>query len=106
MHLIAERKVGMKWTESNCLVFFLLQAVGITAEDAVIAAGRRAGVRSGRAAYVFGYIWTVTWFFKTLPIWWDPKHRAQNVFIRTFLPIDPYQGVGGHLKEHVDRYLE
>ncbi|KAF8910299.1 membrane bound O-acyl transferase family-domain-containing protein [Mucidula mucida] len=91
MHLVGERKVGVGWTESNCLVFFLLHAVAITAEDAVIAVGRRAGIRGGRVVHILGYIWTLMWFYKTLPIWWDPEQRAQNMFNKTFLPIGLYK---------------
>ncbi len=105
MHLVGERKVGVGWTESNCLVFFLLHAVAITAEDAVIAVGRRAGIRGGRVVHILGYIWTLMWFYKTLPIWWDPEQRAQNMFHKTFLPIGLYEVIGEHLRGHVDRCL-
>ncbi len=46
------------------------------------------------------------WFYKTLPIWWDPEQRAQNMFNKTFLPIVLYEVIGKHLRGHVDRFLE
>ncbi|KAF9011676.1 hypothetical protein BDZ89DRAFT_1077549, partial [Hymenopellis radicata] len=92
-------RLGMKWTESNCLVFFLLQAAGITIEDIVIAIGQKFGLKSGRTVYLLGYAWTVIWFYKTLPVWWDPKHRAQNMFNRTFSLQSGMKDSGAFFKE-------
>ncbi|KAF5328775.1 hypothetical protein D9619_011605 [Psilocybe cf. subviscida] len=53
--------------------FFLLQAVAITFEDAIIGVARRTGVTTSspltRAA---GFCWVFVWFALTIPYWLEP----------------------------------
>ena len=43
-------------------VFFMGQAVAITAEDAVIAAAKKAGIQESAWTRAVGYLWVFAWF--------------------------------------------
>ncbi|KAI0675985.1 membrane bound O-acyl transferase family-domain-containing protein [Trametes maxima] len=49
--------------------FFVVNALAITFEDAVIALARRAGIREGRATRLLGYAWVVGWFAWSAPLY-------------------------------------
>ncbi|KAF9033406.1 hypothetical protein BDZ89DRAFT_1062878, partial [Hymenopellis radicata] len=77
--------------------FFLLQAVAITLEDGIIAIGKKLGVRQGRAIHILGYLWVATWFYHTLPIWWEPMRRVDlwDTYSDTALPAEWYARLAG-----------
>lgn len=82
MHWLAEvTQLYDHWSQSTALVFFPLQAIGITVEDGVIGIAQRWGVKASEGApplglRVVGYFWTYLWFSIVGPIWWDALHRA------------------------------
>ncbi|KAG2121322.1 membrane bound O-acyl transferase family-domain-containing protein [Suillus clintonianus] len=49
--------------------FFIYQALGITFEDMVIAAARRAGVQETKWTRKVGYVWVICWFIVTVTPW-------------------------------------
>ena len=49
--------------------FFIYQALGITFEDMVIAAARRAGLKETKGMRVLGYVWVASWFIVTATPW-------------------------------------
>ncbi|KAF8216594.1 membrane bound O-acyl transferase family-domain-containing protein [Mycena galopus ATCC 62051] len=57
------------------LIFFLSQAVVITLEDIVIAAGKELGLKS-RVWKVVGYVWVLTWLTLSVPVWMDKQVAA------------------------------
>lgn len=62
--------VDRRWTGSSYW-YFLAQAAVITLEDAVVALGRRVGIRDSRAARGLGYAWTVAWLMYVTPFYID-----------------------------------
>ena len=58
-------------SDTRPLQFFLLQAVAITFEDAVIALAARAGLKNRNMYTILGYIWVSSWFVFSVPIWVD-----------------------------------
>lgn len=58
------------WTGASYL-FFLYQALAITVEDAVVAAGRRVGIRESWGTWLVGYVWTIAWFSWSTPFFID-----------------------------------
>ena len=59
-------------SDRGTLYFFILQAVAITFEDAVIALAARVGLKhSGALFRRLGYVWVYCWFVYSLPLWVD-----------------------------------
>ncbi|KIK64190.1 hypothetical protein GYMLUDRAFT_40475 [Collybiopsis luxurians FD-317 M1] len=54
------------------LYFFVSQAVAITVEDGIIALGKKGGIQDSGYVRILGYVWTVSWFAFSLPVWLDP----------------------------------
>jgi hypothetical protein len=53
--------------------FFLLQAVAITFEDAIIGTARRIGVTTASPlTRAVGFCWVFVWFALSVPYWFDP----------------------------------
>ncbi|KAK7062307.1 membrane bound O-acyl transferase family-domain-containing protein [Favolaschia claudopus] len=71
MHYLPEYMALRHWG-GGALVFFLLQAVAITLEECVLAAGHWFGLTPSRRWKIVGYFWVWTWFAYCLPIWQDP----------------------------------
>ncbi|GJE93178.1 membrane bound O-acyl transferase family-domain-containing protein [Phanerochaete sordida] len=69
-HVPGDTMVDPKWTGSSFL-FFPLQAMAITAEDFVIALGKRLGIRDTLWVRLAGYTWTLAWFTCSVPIFID-----------------------------------
>lgn len=67
--------VGREWAGAS-FPFFPLQAVVITIEDAVIAAGKRAGIRDALWLRIVGYAWTAAWFTWSTPLLSDWMRAA------------------------------
>ena len=51
--------------------FFLLQAIGITLEDFVVACWKHLGFRDGLLVRLVGYTWTAAWFAYSTPYFVD-----------------------------------
>jgi len=64
------------FSEGTSIRFFLLQAAGITLEDAVIALGSRLGYKESNAFKLIGFAWVFAWFTFSMPIWLDPEVHA------------------------------
>ena len=58
--------------------FFLLQAVAITFEDAIISLAARAGfsTKPNRFFKFMGFVWVFAWFTYSLPMWLDQTIHA------------------------------
>jgi hypothetical protein len=73
LHAIAEYAFDhwQNFTEGPVatIQFFLLQAVGITFEDAIIAIASRLGYKESNAFKLIGFIWVFMWFTICIPIW-------------------------------------
>lgn len=65
-------------TESvGTLEFFLLQAVGIMAEELVIEHAQRCSItKSTRWTKAIGFMWVFLWFNFSLPYWTVPGYRG------------------------------
>ena len=64
--MVEPRRTGLSFP------FFIKQAFAITLEDAVIAAGKRLGIRESWVTRLVGYAWTISWFTYTASMWVDP----------------------------------
>jgi hypothetical protein len=69
------------FSQGGALRFFLLQAVGITFEDGVIAIFSRMGYTGKKsiATKMIGFLWVFVWFTYCMPIWLDPQVHAGTV---------------------------
>jgi Membrane bound O-acyl transferase family len=56
--------------------FYVLQAVAITFEDAVIAIASRLGYKQCKTFKLIGFIWVFAWFTLSLPMPMDPQVHA------------------------------
>jgi len=86
IHATGDYVLYHNFSQGGALRFFLLQAVAITFEDAVIAIFSRlplvVGMRGGKsysASKLLGYIWVFVWFTFSMPIWLDPQVHAGTV---------------------------
>ena len=75
IHAISEHiPAKLKFSEVGSIQFFLLQAVGITFEDALIAVASRLGYRKPNVFFkLIGFVWVFVWFTFCLPMWFDPQ---------------------------------
>ncbi|KAH7908858.1 membrane bound O-acyl transferase family-domain-containing protein, partial [Hygrophoropsis aurantiaca] len=65
------RHTGFSWP------FFVLQAMAITLEDAVIGLARHAGFTDATPlAHLVGYLWVCSWFYVSYPVWVDGQLAA------------------------------
>jgi len=65
------------FSDGTSMQFFLLQAVGITFEDALIAIASRLGYRKPNAFFkLIGFTWVFAWFTLCFPIWAEPHIHA------------------------------
>lgn len=69
IHNWGDRMIGQTFGRST--PFFLAQAFAIMFEDAVIAEGRRAGVKESMLPRMLGYVWTGAWFVASVPLLLD-----------------------------------
>ncbi|KAG6988572.1 hypothetical protein G7Y79_00071g097430 [Physcia stellaris] len=91
-HQFLDVAMGLRWGESGAVVFFVLMAVGIMAEDALqwawydalLSLGdrentpERFGERGSLWARIIGYFWVVFWFSVSTP-WWAYPVMSRNV---------------------------
>ncbi|KAJ7060226.1 membrane bound O-acyl transferase family-domain-containing protein [Mycena amicta] len=72
MHYFPEYMALRHWGGGG-LRFFVLQAVGISVEESIVALGRRLGLERWPIPWkLLGYFWVWTWFAFTAPRWLDP----------------------------------
>lgn len=64
--------------------FFMLQPVGILFEEAVISAGKRAGLKDSALWRVVGHAWTILWFTFTSRTMWNET----DLFLFPWKPED------------------
>lgn len=90
-HQFLDVALGLRWGESGAVVFFVLMAVGIMAEDAVqwvwydalLSVGdqqntpERLGERGALWARIIGYFWVVFWFSVSTP-WYAYPMMSRN----------------------------
>jgi Membrane bound O-acyl transferase family len=85
IHATGDYVLYHTFSQGGALRFFLLQAVGITFEDGVIAIASRLGYGGKKsngvnlASKLIGYIWVFAWFTYSMPIWLDPQVHAGTV---------------------------
>jgi len=72
IHDAAEYVLYQKWA-GHSTKFFLLQAVAIIFEGAIITLATKAGLSSKPNSFVkfIGFVWVFTWFTYCLPLWLD-----------------------------------
>jgi hypothetical protein len=68
MHSMGDAIIARSQIGISCH-FFIYQAFGITFEDKVIAAARRAGVKETKWMRVIGYVWVTSWISVTATSW-------------------------------------
>ena len=76
IHATGDYILFQNFSEGTSVRFFLLQAAGITLEDAVIALGSRLGYKESNAFKLIGFAWVFAWFTFSMPIWLDPEVHA------------------------------
>jgi len=80
IHATGDYVLYHTFSKGGALRFFLLQAVGITFEDGVIAIFSRLGYHKKFIPYkLIGYIWVFAWFTYSMPTWLDPQVHAGTV---------------------------
>jgi hypothetical protein len=83
-HATGDYILHQNFSQGTSIQFFLLQAVGITFEDAVIALASRLGYKESRAFKIIGVIWVFAWFTFSLPIWLEPMVHAGGTHCEVF----------------------
>ncbi|KIM38973.1 hypothetical protein M413DRAFT_447332 [Hebeloma cylindrosporum] len=79
MHASGDYILHQNFSQGTSVQFFLLQAVGITFEDAVIALASRLGYKQSRIFKLIGFIWVFAWFTFCMPLWLDPQVHAGTI---------------------------
>ncbi|KAJ7054622.1 hypothetical protein C8F01DRAFT_1323017 [Mycena amicta] len=71
------RYMALRHWGGGGLRFFVLQAVGISVEESIVALGRRLGLDRWPIPWkLLGYFWVWTWFAFTAPRWLDPLRHV------------------------------
>jgi len=77
IHATGEYILFQNFSEGKSIQFFLLQAVGITFEDALVAIASHLGYRKPSVfSKLIGFVWVFAWFTFCLPMWLDPQLHA------------------------------
>jgi hypothetical protein len=76
MHAAPDYIFHQNFSEGTSIQFFVLQAVAITFEDAIIAVASRLGYKESKAFKLIGFIWVFVWFTFSMQIWLDPHLHA------------------------------
>ncbi|KAK0445975.1 membrane bound O-acyl transferase family-domain-containing protein [Desarmillaria tabescens] len=90
VHAWGDRMAGSKFGHS--ILWFQLQAVAITFEDAVIVLGKRAGFQDHILWRTIGLLWVATWFVLTTPLLTAVITNAAQP-LRPTLPFSPLLGM-------------
>ena len=72
IHAAGDYILHQNFSKSQSIQFFVLQAVCITFEDAVIAIASRLGYKQSKAFKLIGFIWVFAWFTFCIPMWLNP----------------------------------
>ena len=80
LHAIGEHVFYQNFPEGATVQFFLLQAVGITFEDAVIGIASRLGYKESKAFKLIGFVWVFAWFTFCIPMWLDSQMHSRKMF--------------------------
>jgi hypothetical protein len=75
IHYAGDYMLNQDWA-GHSVAFFVLQAVGITLEDAVIAVAKRAGLTASPLAKFIGFCWVFVWFSFSMPFWLERNFHA------------------------------
>ncbi|KIM45593.1 hypothetical protein M413DRAFT_24765 [Hebeloma cylindrosporum] len=78
-HAAGDYVLHQDFSKGNSVQFFVLQAVGITFEDAVIAIASRLGYKQCTIFKLIGFIWVFAWFTFCMPMTLDPQVHAGMV---------------------------
>ena len=80
LHAIEEHVFFQNSPESATVQFFLLQAVGITFEDAVIGIASRLGYKESSAFKLIGFMWVFAWLTFCMPMWLDSQAHSGKMY--------------------------
>ncbi|KAF5328771.1 hypothetical protein D9619_011601 [Psilocybe cf. subviscida] len=76
IHYAGDYMLYQNWS-GRSMEFFLLQAVGITLEDAVVGIAKTLGYTTKTPlTKLLGFCWVFAWFTFCLPLWLDPNLHA------------------------------
>ena len=80
IHEAGDYALHQKWAGYS-VKFFLLQAVAITCEDAIIELAIKAGFSSKPNRFVkfIGFIWVFAWFAYSLPPWMEKSFHEGTI---------------------------
>jgi hypothetical protein len=78
LHAIGEHVFFQNFLEGATIQFFLLQAVGITFEDAAIGLASRLGYRESNTFKLIGFMWVFAWFTFCMPMWLDSQVYSES----------------------------
>ena len=102
LHVCIDVALGIRFWDSGSPRFFVMQALGITVEDAVQEIYQRNGGKSNAYSRGLGYAWVSLWMVWTTPSW-------QWVLARATVPRDeksiPYSFLGHLRRSSRDRSL-
>ena len=84
LHAIGEHVFFQNFPEGATVQFFLLQAVGITFEDAVIGIASRLGYKESNAFKLIGFMWVFAWFTFCMPMWVNSQVHSRKVHYEDF----------------------
>jgi len=84
LHAIGEHVLFQNFPEGAAVQFFVLQAVGITFEDAVIGIASRLGYRESNTFKLIGFIWVFAWFTFCMPMWLDSQLHSGKLYKEQF----------------------
>lgn len=76
IHAAADYILHQNFTNGKSVQFFVLQAVIITFEDAVISIASKLGYKGSKAFKIIGFIWVFAWFTFSMPICLEPTVHA------------------------------
>ncbi|KIM45589.1 hypothetical protein M413DRAFT_442253 [Hebeloma cylindrosporum] len=71
------------FSESKAIQFFVLQAVAITFEDALIAIASRLEYKESKGFKLIGFIWVFAWFAYSAPMYFNHQAQAQGTVEET-----------------------
>lgn len=78
LHLVGEYRIFNNWTSGGAMSFFVIQAVGITIEDMIIALASKIGFRKTTSlSKLVGYVWVCGWLTWTIVWWIGPLTKAR-----------------------------
>ncbi|KAF5326880.1 hypothetical protein D9619_003995 [Psilocybe cf. subviscida] len=75
IHYAGDYMLHQDWAGQS-VSFFVLQAVGITLEDALIATAKRAGFTASPLGKLIGFCWVFIWFSFSMPFWLERNFHA------------------------------